>query len=719
MAQALSVDFGLNIDWNSFNSAVSSVNKLDREVSKFIAGAEKIATVFAAGGVASGIFEWAKSAVDKYAEMEKATTAFSHAMNNLGITSKSAIRDYIEYAEALSRGSMATKEDILETERLLTTFGLSGESLKKATKAALDLSAGLGVDLRTATMMLGKAFDGNTTSLSKLGIKIDENTPKSQIFAEVMRQVEERFGGSASAQMDTYAGKLNLLHKQFNEITETFGRAFMPVAVNVLNWFRDLGTVLEWLLPKLGMYQNEDQKLQAHLERELKIAQSFLDRWEKILKDREGKGGWLSRLLVGHGEEGINEAKAAVAKYTAEIDKLKAQIASIGKSTGGSTVPKRTTGAVDTPKADTSGDDAAWKRYVAAAKQAYAMTDAMAKSSEEFQKLLLTEEGQNYLAYYGANNLLDREFAAQQGASAKEVQRNTQLELAKLKADYAAAGKTISGGWKQALIEMRNAGVNWKAQFTGLIDSVANGFGNAVAQMVTEQKTLGEVMSALWKQVVSEIISQLVAMGVRMGILRITESTGATAAQAEITGAYSVGAVTRVATSKAAAVSEINAYAAVAAAAAYAANVGIPIVGPAVAAGYATEAEASVLAFLAQLGFRKGGYTGDGNDSDVAGVVHKKEYVLDADKTSALMSGGTVTVGDGAGALAGASAGGANFNISVSPTINITGAINAGTDVTDMLKQITSACKDGTADAISAAKALYKTGAKHDGQTGL
>jgi hypothetical protein len=652
--QALSVDFGLNIDWDSFGAAVNSVNKLDRQISKLIVGAEAIAGVFAAGGIAGTLFNWAESAVNKYAEVEKATTSFAYAMNNLGITSKSAIADYVAYAVALSKSAMATKEEILETERLLATFGLSGDMLKRATKAALDLSAGLGVDLRTATMMLGKAFEGNTALLSKLGISIDSNIPKSQIFGEVMKQVEARFGGNASAQMDTYAGKLNLLNKQFQEITETFGRALMPVAVKVLNWFRDLGTVLEWLMPKLGMYQNSDEQLRAHLERELAIAQSFLTQWEKILTDREGKGGWLSRLIVGHGEAGINEAKEAVAKYTAEIDKIKAQLASIGKSTGGSTVPNRKTGATD----KVADDAAALKQYLAAVRSNYQMTDAMAKTSTEFQKLLLTDQGKNYLAFYGANNILDREFAAQRGANAKEVEENTQLVLAQLKADYEAAGKTISGGWKQACIEMQNAGMNWKNTFTGVLNSFENAFASAFKTALITAKgvfdAIDKFTTALCQSILNaflDLIAKIVAKLAMYGILSLfTGGTG--------------GVVGKL------------------------------------------------------LGFAEGGLVPGASGQAVPAIVHGGEYVLPASLVSAIRSGSAPSgaLSGGGLALAGASGG---ISVSLNAPITINGGLGSSGDVQDVCEKLTSAMKTGVSWAIENAKTSYKVGAKHDGQTGL
>lgn len=58
-----------------------------------------------------------------------------------------------------------------------------------------------------------------------------------------------------------------------------------------------------------------------------------------------------------------------------------------------------------------------------------------------------------------------------------------------------------------------------------------------------------------------------------------------------------------------------------------------PILGP-VLAGIITAAGLANVAKIIGIGFKKGGYTGDGNTSDVAGVVHKKEYVVNAKQYS-------------------------------------------------------------------------------------
>lgn len=70
--------------------------------------------------------------------------------------------------------------------------------------------------------------------------------------------------------------------------------------------------------------------------------------------------------------------------------------------------------------------------------------------------------------------------------------------------------------------------------------------------------------------------------------------------------------------------------------AAYAATVGIPVVGPALAPVAAAAAVAAGIANIAQIaatnpqGYALGGYTGDGGRFEAAGTVHRGEYVMPA-----------------------------------------------------------------------------------------
>lgn len=99
-----------------------------------------------------------------------------------------------------------------------------------------------------------------------------------------------------------------------------------------------------------------------------------------------------------------------------------------------------------------------------------------------------------------------------------------------------------------------------------------------------------------------------------------------------------------------------------------------------------TAATASNIAGIAGTGFERGGYTGDGGVSQVAGVVHGKEYVFDAATTrrigvgalDAMRRGATLLdgVGSAASAISGSRAAGGD-TIHFAPSIDARGADRA------------------------------------------
>ena len=123
---------------------------------------------------------------------------------------------------------------------------------------------------------------------------------------------------------------------------------------------------------------------------------------------------------------------------------------------------------------------------------------------------------------------------------------------------------------------------------------------------------------------------------------------------------------------------------------AYAAMASIPYVGPALGAAAAAAAIAAGMANVAQIrsqstGYKTGGYTGNIGVNEVAGVVHGREYVMDANATSrigvanlqALQNGAAVvqqnsaSAGAAAPAAAPASAGSAPAAGNVGNTTNL------------------------------------------------
>lgn len=186
-------------------------------------------SVVALGASVAGLSAFLVSSVKAFIESEKAINTLNASLKTQGIYSAALSKELQAYAKELQRTSTFSDEAVLKSQALLTTFGLSGQKLKETTKAALDLSAGLGIDLNTASLLLGKAFQGQTEALSRYGIKIDESIPASQRFSAILEAVNEKVGGRAAAELDTYAGKIQNLTERFDDVKEEIGKGLIPV----------------------------------------------------------------------------------------------------------------------------------------------------------------------------------------------------------------------------------------------------------------------------------------------------------------------------------------------------------------------------------------------------------------------------------------------------------------------------------------------------------
>ena len=161
-------------------------------------------------------------------------------------------------ATTLKNVTGATDEVIARTETWITNmgiaFGVSDEELRpsierltratgsleeaqKLSTLALDVAAGTGKSLEAVSNALGKAYEGNTQSLGKLGIGLDKAQLKSMTLDEITAKLSETFGGQASEKADTFAGKMERLKLGISEAQESIGSliltALTPLVENL------------------------------------------------------------------------------------------------------------------------------------------------------------------------------------------------------------------------------------------------------------------------------------------------------------------------------------------------------------------------------------------------------------------------------------------------------------------------------------------------------
>ena len=180
-------------------------------------------------GLGRVALQFGMDSLKAFGESQEAVNSFELALKNTGQEVTKTSKDFQQFATELQRSTTFTDEAILSTGAMLTSFGLAGDELKKTTVAAADLAKGLKIDLTQATMILGKAAQGETGTLARYGIIIDQNVPKAKQFEQVLGQVNERFSGAAQNALGNINGRLENMANRFDTIKENMGAGLLPV----------------------------------------------------------------------------------------------------------------------------------------------------------------------------------------------------------------------------------------------------------------------------------------------------------------------------------------------------------------------------------------------------------------------------------------------------------------------------------------------------------
>ncbi len=172
----------------------------------------------------AGVAYSVKQMVEAYAIQEKAELDLAAAMKINGAYTRQRWEEYKRFAAEMQKMTTYGDEVILQAMQNLQTYGIKNEEvMKKATKAVLDLAAAKGIDLRTASEIVGKAFTGETGTLTRYGIVIDKGLDKTEKFDAVLNKIAETMGGRATTAAETLSGQIKQLSNSFGDAKEKSG----------------------------------------------------------------------------------------------------------------------------------------------------------------------------------------------------------------------------------------------------------------------------------------------------------------------------------------------------------------------------------------------------------------------------------------------------------------------------------------------------------------
>ena len=221
-------------------------------------------------------FRFIASAVSQFAEAEASAFKLQMAFKNQGEMTGEAAKAASDFADSLERVTGMDADLIREGQGLLVSLGsLKGQGLDRATEAALNLSRGIGMGLSEAFTLVAKAAAGSTATFARYGIVLDEGMSKQEKYEQVLKLVEQKWGGLAVQFGDTLPGQLEKLKTAWGNTMEKVGETALLAGANKAL------EIMDFLLTKV---QKTLKEIDTGISQD--PAQAMLDSWRKGAEDQ-------------------------------------------------------------------------------------------------------------------------------------------------------------------------------------------------------------------------------------------------------------------------------------------------------------------------------------------------------------------------------------------------------------------------------------------------
>jgi hypothetical protein len=149
----------------------------------------------------------------------------------------------LELASELQRTTRFTDDMVISAQTMLLKFeNIGADIFPDVTRAVADMATAMGMDLGSAAQMVGKALENPVQGISLLGRVLGRMTKEQQDSIKAMYesgdvmgaqmalldQLESKFGGAAEASGKTFAGQLDILKNNLLDVAEGIGKKLLP-----------------------------------------------------------------------------------------------------------------------------------------------------------------------------------------------------------------------------------------------------------------------------------------------------------------------------------------------------------------------------------------------------------------------------------------------------------------------------------------------------------
>ena len=229
----------LAADIDGLKKGLDNADKVVKQSSDQIVDfGKKAAAAFAVVGAAATAFAISavkNAAADQAAQRKLEETI--RASTNATVEQTKAVGNYINQT-SIAIG--VTDDELRPALSRLIRSTNDVEKAQELLNLALDITAATGKPLEAVTNALGKAYDGNSTSLGRLGLGLDQSVLKSKDFNSIYQTLTKTFGNFAENEALTTEKQFARIKIAVDEAKESIGAALLPVVDRLAKFTLDV-----------------------------------------------------------------------------------------------------------------------------------------------------------------------------------------------------------------------------------------------------------------------------------------------------------------------------------------------------------------------------------------------------------------------------------------------------------------------------------------------
>jgi len=207
-------------EWNG-----KALTKGEKQINAFGKTVKGLGRTLGVTFSAAALLSYSKKAVSAYGEQIAEAKRLDTALRNLGFSFATAEAE--GYIDAVERATGINRDQLQPSFIELAQQTRSTTVAQSLLNTALDISAGTGMDLASATKILSQAYVGNYKGLKQLNLGLTNAELASKSYLEIEKLIAAQYAGQSKEAADSYQGSLNKLKIAAEQASEQIGQSLV------------------------------------------------------------------------------------------------------------------------------------------------------------------------------------------------------------------------------------------------------------------------------------------------------------------------------------------------------------------------------------------------------------------------------------------------------------------------------------------------------------